>query len=193
MRPMRIVAGTARGRPLEGPRPTSKHIRPTADRVRETLFNVLGQVLDGPAVLDLYAGTGALALEALSRGAARAVLVDQDREAVGLCQKNAQALGFSDRAEVLASPAARALQTLQKRGERFELVFADPPYAARVVEATLEALAQHGVVAPGGVVVVEHDKREAAPEAHAGFVQEDQRRFGDTLVTLYRAPEGAAP
>ncbi|HZI15877.1 MAG TPA: 16S rRNA (guanine(966)-N(2))-methyltransferase RsmD [Myxococcus sp.] len=185
---MRIVAGTAKGRALAGPKPTSKHIRPTADRVRETLFNVLGQFLDGQAVLDLYAGTGALGLEALSRGAGRAVLVDQDREALGLCRQNTDFLGFGTQVEILSQPVDRALTALGRKGERFELVFADPPYAARVVETVLEGVTGAGLLTPGAMVVVEHDKREPAPEAHAGLTREDQRRFGDTLVSFYRAP-----
>jgi 16S rRNA (guanine(966)-N(2))-methyltransferase RsmD len=185
---MRIVAGSARGRALAGPKAASKHIRPTADRVRETIFNVLGQWLEGQKVLDLYAGTGALGLESVSRGATRAVLVDSDREALSLCRANTDALDFSARVEILAQPVERALETLGRRGDRFELIFADPPYAARVVETVLEGVAKHGVLAPGGTVVIEHDKREAAPESHEGFERVDQRRFGDTLVSLFRIP-----
>ena len=92
---MRIVAGSAKGRALTGPKATSEHIRPTADRVRETIFNVLGQWLEGERVLDLYAGTGALGLESLSRGASAVVLVDSDREAQALCRANTDALGFT--------------------------------------------------------------------------------------------------
>ncbi|WNG17980.1 16S rRNA (guanine(966)-N(2))-methyltransferase RsmD [Cystobacter fuscus] len=183
---MRIVAGSAKGRALAGPKATSKHIRPTADRVRETLFNVLGQWLEGQRVLDLYAGTGALGLEAVSRGAKGVVLVDSDREALALCRANTDTLGFSARVEVLAQPVARALETLGRRGDRFQLIFADPPYAARVVETVLEGLSAHQLLADGGTVVIEHDKREPAPEAHAGFTRVDQRRFGDTLVSLFR-------
>jgi 16S rRNA (guanine966-N2)-methyltransferase len=185
---MRIVAGSAKGRALAGPKATSKHIRPTADRVRETLFNVLGQWLEGQKVLDLYAGTGALGLESLSRGAARAVLVDSDREALALCRTNTDTLGFASRVEVLAQPVERALETLGRRGDTFNLIFADPPYAARVVETVLEGLGRHGLLAPEGTVVIEHDKREPAPESHAGFERVDQRRFGDTLVSLFRIP-----
>ncbi len=185
---MRIVAGTAKGRALAGPKPTSKHIRPTADRVRETLFNVLGQWLEGQSVLDLYAGTGALGLESLSRGAKKAVLVDSDREALALCRTNTDTLGFGERVEILAQPVERALETLGRRGDRFSLIFADPPYAARVVETVLEGVARSGVLEPGGSVVIEHDKREPAPESHAGFERVDQRRFGDTLVSLFRIP-----
>lgn len=185
---MRIVAGSAKGRALQGPKPTSRHIRPTADRVRETLFNVLGQWLEGQSVLDLYAGTGALGLEALSRGAGRAVLVDSDREALALCRQNTDALGFSAQVEILAQPVARAVEQLGKRGTPFELIFADPPYAARVVETVVEQVAKAGLLAPGGMLVVEHDKREAAPEFHEGLARVDQRRFGDTLASFYRIP-----
>jgi 16S rRNA (guanine(966)-N(2))-methyltransferase RsmD len=185
---MRIVAGSAKGRALAGPKSTSKHIRPTADRVRETLFNVLGQWLEGHSVLDLYAGTGALGLESISRGAKNAVLVDSDREALALCRTNTDALGFAERVEIVSQPVERALQTLGRRGDKFDLIFADPPYAARVVEGVLDGLAKHGLLAPEGTVVIEHDKREPAPESHAGFERVDQRRFGDTLVSLFRIP-----
>ena len=184
---MRIVAGSAKGRTLEGPKATSRHIRPTADRVRETLFNILGQWLEGQRVLDLYAGTGALGLESLSRGAVRAVLVDSDREALALCRANTDTLGFGAQVEVLAQSAERALELLGRRGERFELIFADPPYAAKGVEAVLAGVARLGLLAEGGTVVLEHDRREEAPESHGTLSRVDQRRFGDTLVSFYRA------
>jgi 16S rRNA (guanine966-N2)-methyltransferase len=185
---MRIVAGSARGRALQGPKPTSRHIRPTADRVRETLFNVLGQFLEGQAVLDLYAGTGALGLEALSRGAGRAVLVDSDREAQALCRLNTDGLGFTAQVELLSLPVARAVEQLRQQGQAFELIFADPPYAARVVETVLVQVTGAQLLTAGGMLVVEHDKREEAPEAHAGLERVDQRRFGDTVASFYRNP-----
>jgi 16S rRNA (guanine966-N2)-methyltransferase len=181
---VRIVAGTARGRPLFAPRSAAK-IRPTADRVRETVFNVLGPWLEGQSVLDLFAGTGALAMESLSRGAVRAVMVDRDREAVDLCRRNAERLGFLERAEVMVMPVARAVQTLTAGSARFDIVFADPPYAAQALVATGEAAAP--LLVAGGVFCVEHDRREAAPERVGPLARVDQRRFGDTLVTLYRA------
>ncbi|ADO71643.1 16S rRNA (guanine(966)-N(2))-methyltransferase RsmD [Stigmatella aurantiaca] len=185
---MRIVAGSARGRALQGPKPTSRHIRPTADRVRETLFNVLGQWLEGQAVLDLYAGTGALGLEALSRGAGRAVLVDSDREAQALCRQNTDTLGFSSQVELLCLPVARAVEQLGQKGLSFELIFADPPYAVRGVEGVLEQVARSKLLTPGGMLVVEHDKREVAPGSHEGLERVDQRKFGDTVASFYRNP-----
>src|SRR5581483_157738 len=113
---MRIIAGSAKGRVLQAPG-TAKGVRPTADRVRETIFNVLGQWMDGLSVLDLFAGTGALGLEALSRGAKSAVFVDLD---TSIAERNARALGFE--ATFIRLPAVRALDRLAKRGERFDLV-----------------------------------------------------------------------
>jgi 16S rRNA (guanine966-N2)-methyltransferase len=180
---MRIIAGTARGRRLEGP-PRGADIRPTADRVRESLFNILGQWLEGMTVLDLYAGTGALALEALSRGAVHAVLVDRDRDAIALGQRNAAALGFTAQVETLTSPAKAALDRLAKAGRKFAVVFSDPPYAVRGVEETLAGVG--ALLEPDGTLCLEHDKREAAPESAGLLSRVDQRRFGDTVVSLYR-------
>jgi len=180
---MRIVSGSARGRTLKGPR--SSAIRPTADRVRESVFNILGQWLDGQKVLDLFAGTGALGLEALSRGAAAAVLVDSDREAVTLCRENARALGFQDQARVMSSTVGRALELLVRQGERFDLVLADPPYAARAARDTLERV--QPLLSPGGTCVVEHDRREVVPEAVGRLARVDERAFGDTRVSFFRS------
>jgi 16S rRNA (guanine966-N2)-methyltransferase len=171
---MRIIAGSAKGRPLQAPG-NAKGVRPTADRVRETLFNVLGQWMDGLAVLDLFAGTGALAFEALSRGAGRAVLVDLD---TSIAAQNAQALGFD--VTLLKLPALKAVEQLGKRGEKFDLVFSDPPYADEVGAEILAAV--RPLLNPGARVVIEHSKRETMPEE--GRI--DERRFGDTVVSIYQ-------
>jgi 16S rRNA (guanine(966)-N(2))-methyltransferase RsmD len=179
---MRIVGGTARGRTLVGPKGTE--IRPTSDKVRESLFNVLGQTLEPIAVLDLFAGTGALALEALSRGAASAVLVDSAHEAAGLCRTNAQELGFESQVEIWPVPVQRALQRLGREARQFPLVFADPPYALLAGGGLLEQVVQ--LLPKNGLLVLEHDKREELPEATPSLVREDERAYGDTRVSLYR-------
>ena len=181
---MRIVAGTHRGRPLVGPR--GPGLRPTADRVREALFNLLGQFFEGGEALDLYAGTGALAFEAVSRGVRRAVLVDQGAEAAKLVARNAQALGLEGSIELLRMPVGRALGRLAAEGRRFSLVFADPPYAEQAVADVVRGVGEAGLLADGGTLVVEHGWREPAPEALAGLARVDSRRFGDTVVSLYR-------
>lgn len=187
---MRIIAGQAKGRTLKAPR--GQEIRPTSDRVRESLFNVLGQWCDGLAVLDLFCGTGALAFEALSRGAARAVLVDQGRQAKQLALENAQALGFADRVELLPLPVDRAVAALGRQGARFDLVFLDPPYALKAVQPVLEALVREGLLNEAARVVAEHGKHESAPDVVGPLAREEQRRFGETMISIYRLT-GAAP
>jgi 16S rRNA (guanine966-N2)-methyltransferase len=176
---MRIVGGDLRGRTVRAV--PGRSTRPTADRVRQSLFDALGQRCDGLRVLDLYAGTGALAFEALSRGAAQATLVDQDAKAVQVMQRNAEELGLAGRCTVLRQDVARAL--LELRGP-YELVFSDPPYALRAAQATLDQLAARELVAPGGTVVLERDRREPRPRAPDGFEIADERRYGDTLVLV---------
>ena len=182
---MRIVAGTHRGRPLLGPK--GPGLRPTADRVRESLFNLLGQFFEGGDVLDLYAGTGALAFEALSRGMRRAVLVDPGAESARLVAGNARELGMEDRIELLRMPVVRAIPRLAAEGRRFALVLADPPYAEEVAAEVAGAVGEGGLLADGGTLVVEHGRREVPPDTVGGLRRTDSRRFGETMVSLYRA------
>jgi 16S rRNA (guanine(966)-N(2))-methyltransferase RsmD len=181
---MRIVGGSVRGRPLKGPK--GPGIRPTADRVRETLFNVLGQSFEGGEVLDLFAGTGAFALEALSRGMTRAVLVDSGREALGLIRENTAALGFTGQAEVLAGDALKTVERLGREGRSFGLIFADPPYAQKTIADLLAGIVRAKLLKPEGTLLVEHGKHEPVPEHEGPLAQVDQRAFGETRVTLYR-------
>lgn len=182
---MRIVAGSAKGRVLAAPK-SDDVIRPTADRVRETLFNVLGQRCDDLDVLDLYAGTGALGLEAVSRGATLAVLVDRGREALALCRQNVDALRFGDRVEIIADDALAAIAALGKKGRTFQLVFADPPYKLKTGVAVLEALLAAKLVTADGIAVIETGKDEAMPERVGDFVRIDERVYGATNVAIFR-------
>ena len=178
---MRIVAGTARGRTLEAPK-GHDIIRPTADRVRETIFNVLGQTCDGLTVLDLFAGTGALGLEAISRGAVFAVLVDQHRLSLDLCRQNTATLKFDDRVEIISSPVARVWPKLTAAPRRFDLVFADPPYALEAGSEVLKHVA--ALMNPGARLVLESGKTEV-PQPVDALTLTDERTFGDTVVRIY--------
>lgn len=187
---MRIIAGTAKGRTLRVPR--HAELRPTADRVKETIFNVLGQWLDGETVLDLYAGVGGLGLEALSRGAKQATFVERSRETIAALAENARLLGFAAQSTTLLKPVERALEQLAKQDATFTLVFSDAPYAEHAGTTVLEKLDAGALVVPGGRVVIEHDKREVVPERVGRLGRVDERRFGDTNVTFYeRDSEGA--
>jgi 16S rRNA (guanine(966)-N(2))-methyltransferase RsmD len=184
---VRIIGGSAGGRRIRAPR--GQATRPTADRVKEAIFNILGPPPEGARVLDLYAGAGALGLEALSRGAAAAVLVDEARAAVECVAANAAALGMTGRARVIRAPVRAALARLTAAGEPpFEWIFLDPPYAGDEAALALAALggALAKLVAPGATVVVEHDRRHAPADLHGALAREDRRRYGDTEVSFYR-------
>jgi 16S rRNA (guanine966-N2)-methyltransferase len=178
---MRITAGTAKNRPLLAPR--GQGTRPTSDKVRAAIFNLLGQFFDGGRVLDLYAGTGALALEALSRGCERAVCVEQDRDAAALIERNAAACGFTDRVEVVRARVTGALPRLAPAS--FHLAFLDPPYAEGP-DAALPLLER--VLAPGAAVVAEHDRRRPPADVHGRLALADRRDYGDTGISIYRLP-----
>jgi 16S rRNA (guanine(966)-N(2))-methyltransferase RsmD len=175
----RIIAGVARGRRLAAPRGTGT--RPTSDKVRGAVFNVLGQFFEGGAVLDLYAGTGALALEALSRGCARATCVEADRGTAALARENAEACGFGDRVEIVRGQVGDVLPRLARSS--FDLAFVDPPYE----EGPEAALALLGpVLAPGARAVAEHDARRPPAERYGGLVLADRRRYGGTGISIYQ-------
>ncbi len=178
---MRIIGGTARSRRLRAP--AGAATRPTADRVREALFNILGPPPEDLAVLDLFAGAGGLGLEALSRGAARAVFVDRAPAAVRCLEENVASLGMGDRAEILAVDVARALRTLDGA---FGWVFIDPPYKTDLALATVAALSQTGaLLTQDAIVVAEHDRRRPLPDANGILTKTDQRIYGDTALSFY--------
>jgi 16S rRNA (guanine966-N2)-methyltransferase len=175
---MRVVAGTAKGRRLVAPRGLS--VRPTTDRTREAVFNALGSldVVDGARVLDLFAGTGALGIEALSRGAMHAVFVDRDRAARQAVEANLRVTGLHDQGRVVASDAEDFLRSTP---ERFDLVLLDPPYDHERWDVLLETLA--AVLSPGAVVVIEAGRAVEVPDE---WVIERQKRYGGTFIAIIR-------
>ena len=181
---MRIIGGTHRGRTLLAPE--GLNTRPTSDRVRQSLFNVLGQHCDGLSVLDLYAGTGAMSLEALTSCADRAVLVDKDRAAIDSIEENVRTLRLGEQCDIRKDDVLRALEALAREQDAFVLVFCDPPYEHHKAQGTLNALAKLGLVLPGGRVVLESEEDEAAPEMPEGFELEDERAYGATVVRIAR-------
>ena len=172
---MRVTGGILGGRKLVSP---PNGVRPTADRVREALFARLLE-LDGVCVLDLYAGTGTLGIEALSRGAARAVFVERSNASLAALHRNLAALDLEDRARVVRGDVCGALRRLAGEHMRFDLVLADPPYDDRALAAPLGLLVSGGLLAPGATVVVERSRRHPLPEVE-GLVSHDTRRYGDT-------------
>jgi 16S rRNA (guanine966-N2)-methyltransferase len=179
-----VTGGELRSRRLKVP----PDARPTADRVRESLFMILTPRLPGTRVLDLYAGSGALGIEALSRGAASCVFVEASSRAARVLEANLAALGLTAQGAVRVERVERWLAGAGRRGEIFDLILLDPPYEATGVDRILADLVQFRLVAPGGLIAWEHDRR--AKDRPADLELVDERRYGDTEVTLLRPAGG---
>ncbi len=179
---MRIISGESKGRKLVTPKRYS--LRPTSDRVKESLFNILGSEVEGKVVLDLFAGTGNLGIEALSRGAKRVIFVEKGRQALRLIQANINQLGLGGRSEILPRDVNRAIGILDQRGERFDLIPMDPPYEKGLIQRTLMKLSSHPVYHGDSILVVEHNRREPLPHILDGWKLVRQQKIGDTLLSF---------
>jgi 16S rRNA (guanine(966)-N(2))-methyltransferase RsmD len=186
---MRVIGGSAKGRRLRAPK--GRAVRPTASRVKESLFNILPRDFSGLTVLDLFAGSGNLSIEALSRGAQRAILVDSSVQSTEAIKENLRRFGFGGRGEVWLAPAARAMRSLAKRGAAFDVIFLDPPYDRGLIQASLEIIARMDLLSASGLIVAEHSAREEIPSRFDGLILYDQRRYGDTLLSFFRQSETA--
>lgn len=187
---MRISAGEHRGRRLQSPK--GLRTRPTSDLLRQAIFNVVGAHVQGARVLDLFAGTGALGLEALSRGAAEATFVERDRAALVSLRGNLVSLGVSTRTRILAQDALTAVAGLARAGERFDCVLLDPPYVGDSARHSVETLAPGDILSENAVLVVQAFHKTELPERVGTLSRAWQRRYGETRLTLYRK-EGACP
>jgi 16S rRNA (guanine966-N2)-methyltransferase len=179
---MRLTGGADRGKKLRAPR--GARTRPTGAKVREAIFNILGPPPES-SVLDLYAGTGALGIEALSRGANRAVFVERDHHALSALRRNLRELGLDDRSSVLGTDVCAALRRLASAGERFSWVFLDPPYA-RETEGVLAELSGGDLLTSCAVVILEHDRRHRPSGSVGGLFLTDRRQYGDTELSFFR-------
>ena len=184
---MRVISGAARGRRLKVPK--GKTVRPTAARVKESLFNILPHDFSGLRVLDLFAGSGNVSIEALSRGAAKAVLIDESPRSAAVIRDNLSKLDLSGRAEVWTAPVLRSLRKLAKLGKTFDLVFLDPPYDREWVGMSLKQISQCNLLNQTGNLVAEHSVREAVKTRYGQLVLNDQRRYGDTLLSFFKKDE----
>ena len=189
---MRLIAGESKGRRIEVPR--GLHVRPSSARFRESAFGILEHrdAITDSCVLDLFAGSGILGLEALSRGARDVVAVEVDSGVARILRRNAEHCGVADRFDVCVLEVDRALARLEKTGRVFDLVFIDPPYRAGLLDGALERLAASGLVGPGGRVVVEHAKEEDLGPSPQ-FETEAERKFGSTRLTILRNPPISDP
>ena len=178
---MRIIAGSARGRTFEAPK--GQDTRPTLDRVRENVFNILQMKVRGARVLDLFSGSGAMAFEAVSRGAERAVLVDHDRQAHTVQKRNAEKLRMADKCTILHCDWQQAIRQLVSQKSAFDLIILDPPYAMHDMTPVLTAL--HPLMARDAVILLEHEAK-VFPSVPDGYELYDSRKYGVAGVSFFR-------
>jgi len=184
---MRIIAGRLKGRRLDGP--AQPGVRPTSDSLRETLFNVIGDAVEGARVLDAFAGTGAVGIEAVSRGAAHVTFVERDRRVQKGLERNVASVGLGDACKIVAEDFERAAGGLGL----FEIVFLDPPYDARDLDGIVAAGARS--VAPAGIAILEHSRRRQPPETAGDLVRTRTLLAGDSALSFYQwpSPSSQAP
>ncbi len=182
---MRITGGQAKGRRLYLPK--GHPVRPTSDKIKEALFNII-QPVEGKCFLDLYAGAGCVGLEALSRGARKAVFVEKNPAMVHAIRENIRTCGFFELAEVVADEVKRGIDRLSRRNDTYEILFADPPYERGLALQTLEFLKDCHILAEDALVIVQHSSRENLADAFRDnrLMMTDERRYGDTVLSFIR-------
>lgn len=185
---MRIITGRARGLKLTAPK--NWDVRPTADRVKESLFNIIGSKIVGAEVLDLFAGTGNLGLESWSRGAARVVFTDVSRESLRLVKSNIAKCRAENDTETMCGDACALIEKLYNGGRRFDFVFADPPYNKGLVQKVIAALAAKGVLKDGGYLIAEHSAHDALGELPENFELARREIYGETQISFIRFANG---
>lgn len=178
---MRVITGSARGVRLLTPE--GEQTRPTTDRVKEALFNIIQFDIEGRSVLDLFAGTGQLGIEALSRGAKSATFVDNRSDAVKLIKENIRKTKFQNQSTVFVGDYATFLQTSR---QRFDLIFLDPPYAESFLENALKRISTIDIVKDGGIIICERPVEKELSQELSGFERSKDYRYGKTIITLYR-------
>ena len=182
---MRVITGTARGRRLKSLE--GLETRPTADRVKEGIFNIIQFDLEGRRVLDLFAGTGQMGIEALSRGAASAVFIEQRRDAAGIVRDNLKTTDLSDKGRVVCGDA---LAFLNSTKEKFDIIFIDPPYAAKLWENALDAISRFDILSNHGIIICESPMAQEMPEVAPPHYLHRTYRYGTVKITTYHREEG---
>jgi 16S rRNA (guanine966-N2)-methyltransferase len=185
---MRVISGSSRGRRLAAEH--GRALRPTSDRIRTPIFDILGGEVKESAVLDLFAGTGSLGIEALSRGATKALFVENRGEALQVLRKNLSQCGMEAESEIFSGDVLRAIGVLQSRRESFDLIFMDPPYGKGLIAETIRKLGAHRIYHGRSLLVIQHDRREPLPEPLRGWRPIRERRIGDTIVSFLRPENG---
>ncbi len=188
---MRVISGLAGGRRLFSVK--GLNTRPTADKVKTALFNILGSLVIDSVVLDLFAGTGALGVEALSRGARKAYFIDLNEAAIKVIQRNLELTGLAASAVVFRNDARRALAILARQGHKLDLIFIDPPYNQGLVEPVLQEIGSRSLLTGNGWIIVETSSKEKLPASIGGLNLNRQENYGDNMLSFYRPEHPTGP
>ncbi|MDQ2085030.1 16S rRNA (guanine(966)-N(2))-methyltransferase RsmD [Herbivorax sp. ANBcel31] len=182
---LRVISGSAKGHKLKTINGFST--RPTTDRVKESVFNILAGVIAKSRVLDLYSGTGSLGIESLSRGADFALFVDKSRECFMTIKQNLSHTKLSEKSSIMNMDVFVALDKLSKENRKFDIIFLDPPYNKNLVEETLKCLVENDIIEQDGIVIVEHDLKDEVPQEVEHFKKIRHQKYGDTIISFYEA------
>ncbi|MBB6217826.1 16S rRNA (guanine(966)-N(2))-methyltransferase RsmD [Anaerosolibacter carboniphilus] len=180
---MRVIAGELRGRKIKAP--DGLHTRPTTDRVKESIFSMIYSHLADSIVLDLFAGSGSLGIEALSRGAQKAYFIENNKQSLGIVKENLTILGLLDQSVVLLTDAIRALKEFAIKGEKFDIIFLDPPYMKGFIIPCVEGIEVNGLLNTDGIIVIEHKVEDVLPDEIGNLLKMKDRRYGDTNISIY--------
>jgi len=187
---MRVIGGKAKGRKLRYPKlPSSKRLRPLTGQVKEALFNILAAEIPDSSFLDLFAGTGSVGIEALSRGARIAFFVEHDRKVAQTLRQNIELTGFSDRAEIYCLDVMKALKVIDRGGGRFNVIFIGAPYGSPLLEESLKEIARINIIDEDGLVIAEHGSRDSILDSYGKLTRFRDSRYGDTVLSFYKVGE----
>ncbi|MGE7917747.1 16S rRNA (guanine(966)-N(2))-methyltransferase RsmD [Viridibacillus sp. NPDC093762] len=182
---MRVIAGDRKGMPLKAVSGTTT--RPTTDKVKESLFNILGPFFDGGTVLDLFAGSGGLGIEAISRGMDKGIFIEKDGRAFQNLKENIQKCRYEEQTELFRNDAVRAMKALIKKGVQVDLIFLDPPYKKRAYYDLVEEIVSNNVISSTGTIVCEHDRDTDLPGNFLHFEKIREESYGSIIISFYRS------
>ena len=180
---MKIIAGDAKNKRIKSRKGTDT--RPTLGSMKESLFSIIAPYVPDSVFLDLFSGSGSISLEALSRGAKRAVMIEKDTEALKYIIENVNTLGYEDRCRAYKNDALRAIEILGRKGEKFDIIFMDPPYKEEICTRVIKAIEKNGILADGGLIISEHHVFEELEEEIGEFKRADERNYGKKCITFY--------
>lgn len=181
---MRITSGELKNRKIKSRE--GRETRPTLERIKEAIYSIIGEKIIGSRFLDLYSGTGNMAFEGLSRGARRAVMIEQDKEALRIIIGNVNSLGLEGRCRAYRNDVFRAVEILGRKNEKFDIIFIDPPYKENISARTIEKIYENRLLEEDGIIISEHSVYEKMEDKIEGFVKYDERNYNKKIVSFYR-------